>query len=159
LGEAAKEIFREKGLSEESTWETLIEHYGGNPLNLKIVSTRIRDLFNGLCSEFLKGNTFVFGGIVPILEREFNRLTSLEKDVMRWMANERKPVSLEDMLKSGSSIRLIDLIEDAIDSLLRRSLIEKTSGGTALFTLQPVVMEYVADKFLDEESTKSTQET
>jgi GTPase SAR1 family protein len=162
LGEAAKEIFREKELppEEESTWETLIQYYRGNPLILKIVSTRIKD-FYGLCSNFLKGKTFVFREIRDLLDRELTRLTKLEKNIMRWMANKRKPVSPEDVpienlkrwIPEDLPITVLQSkLIDAMQSLLRRSLIEKNSGEKFLFTLQPVVMEYVADKFPDEES-------
>ncbi|MFE1747040.1 NB-ARC domain-containing protein [Coleofasciculus sp. H7-2] len=57
LGEAAREILRDKGLAEEETWDKLINTYQANPLWLKIVSTMIQDLFSGRVSEFSKYDT------------------------------------------------------------------------------------------------------
>lgn len=150
LKEEAREIFKEKNLSEVDKWENLIQLYRGNPLALKIVATTIQELFGGNVSEFLKENTIVFGDIGDILDEQFERLSTLEQEILYWLAIECKPVSLpklrEDIL---SPVALPELIE-ALESLRRRSLIERTAtGGSALFTLQqPVVTEYITSQLI-----------
>lgn len=146
LGEAAQEILREKDLSyEEEKWQKLIYLYGGNPLALKIVSTIIQDLFGGSVAKFLAHNTMVISDeIQEILAQQFARLSNLEKQIMYELSIHFEPVSL---LKLADNISLTvsrsEIIE-ALDSLGRRSLIEKTTGASEiLFTLQPVVMKYV----------------
>lgn len=141
LGEAAKEIFREKGLLEESRWQTLIEFYCGNPLCLNLVSTRIRDVFDGKISEFFD-STLVFREIRNLLDAHFERLSDLEKEIMYRLAQKCQPVALRNLRKDLT----VSGVTDAVDSLLRRSLIEKIAvQDETRFTLQSVVMEYVTE--------------
>jgi WD40 repeat protein/transcriptional regulator with XRE-family HTH domain len=151
-----QEILKVKGLcgvEEECT--AIVERYAGNPLALKIVATAILDVFNGNVSEFLQQNTAVFGDIHDILEQQFERLSDLEKDIMYWLAINREPVSLLELQEDFVSPIPSKKILEALESLVRRSLIEKASPtlfekSAAHFTLQPVVMEYVTDRFVDQ---------
>jgi WD40 repeat protein len=148
MNEAAQEILISKGLigSEKET-EELIQLYRGNPLALKIVATSIQDLFNGNISEFIKQGTTVFNGIRKLLEEQFNRLSNLEKKIMYWLAISRELTFIEelrqDIIPTVSRSKLIETLE----YLGRRSLIET---GTGSFTQQPVVMEYMTEKFIQE---------
>lgn len=148
--EEAWEIFQSKGLAEEEKWEQLIKLYRGNPLALKIVATTIRDLFGGKVSEFLKQSTLVFGDISTLLEGQFMRLSPIEQEIIYWLAIARKPISLpelrENMLLPISQRELLE----AVASLGRRSLIEKIPGNEAVFSLQPAVMEYVTNHFIEQ---------
>ncbi len=148
--EEAWEIFQSKGLAEEEKWEQLIELYRGNPLALKIVATTIRELFGGKVSEFLKQSTLVFGDISTLLEAQFLRLSPIEQEILYWLAIERKAISLpqlrENMLLPISQRELLE----AVASLGRRSLIEKIPGNEAVFSLQPAVMEYVTNHFIEQ---------
>ena len=148
----AQKIFQAKGsfCGSESEWRILTEHYAGNPLALKIVAPAIRDFFDSSVSKFLgvlEQETLVFDDIRHLLERQFNRLTDLEKAVMYCVALNREPLSLqelqEDLVPEVSTSKLLE----ALASLLRRSLIEKTSTN---FTQQPVVMEYMTERFIEQ---------
>ncbi|HHP7245479.1 MAG TPA: eIF2A-related protein, partial [Elainellaceae cyanobacterium] len=147
-GDAAKDIFHQAGYvnATDAEWEHLIETYNGNPLALKIVSKALQELFDGNVREFLQQGQAVFGGIRDFLKQEFDQLSSAEKDLMYWLAINREPVSLQellaDVLPSLSGHWL-----DGVDSLLGRSLIEKRNSR---FTLQPVVMEYVTDFLIEQ---------
>ncbi|WP_392436056.1 NB-ARC domain-containing protein [Chlorogloeopsis fritschii PCC 9212] len=141
------EIFKIKGLKvAEEECEAIIKRYAGNPLALKIVATTIEDVFDGNVSEFLRQETAVFGDIHDILEQQFNRLSGLEKEIMYWLAINREPISLselrEDIVSPVPSAKLLE----ALESLGRRSLVEKSA---ATFTLQPVVMEYVTQVLIE----------
>lgn len=146
-------IFELKGTFSASAleWQELNNHYSGNPLALKIISTTIQDLFGGNISSFLSQGKYVFGDLQDFLEQQFNRLSSLEKVVIYWLAINRVPISLLELLADITpSVSPAQLLE-ATESLFRRCLIEKTQGtsDTPLFTLQPVVMEYVTDNLID----------
>jgi GTPase SAR1 family protein len=146
LGEAAEEIFREKDLFyEEEKWQTLIKLYGGNPLALKLVSTTIQDLFGGSVSNFLEQNTIVIANdFRQILEQHFVRLSDLEKKIMYELAIHTEPIPLSQLAENISLTVSRSEIIEALDSLGRRSLIEKSKvADEVLFTLQPVVMKYV----------------
>ncbi|BAY25138.1 WD-40 repeat-containing protein [Calothrix sp. NIES-2100] len=143
-----EEIFHTQGLSGTQTEQVkLIEFYKGHPLALKIISTTIKELFDSSITAFLSQNTIVFGGIRQLLDQQFHRLSDLETEVMYWLAINREPVGIgqlrEDIVTLSSQSNLVE----ALQSLVRRSLIEKSN---ALFTLQPVVMEYLSDRLIAE---------
>ncbi len=143
-----QKIFQAKGFSgSEAQERLLIQRYRGNPLALKIVATTTQELFDGDVSQFLEQGTAVFGDIWDLLEQQFNRLSALEKQIMYWLAINREWVSIpelrEDIVPPVSQRELLE----ALESLQQRSLIEKKS---ATFTQQPVVMEYMTDRFIEQ---------
>ncbi|MDZ8187965.1 MAG: NB-ARC domain-containing protein [Nostoc sp. ChiSLP02] len=151
----AQEILKLKGLSAvEDELQATIERYAGNPLALKIVATTIQDIFDGNVSEFLQQDTAVFGDIRDVLEQQFERLSDLEKDIMYWLAINREPITLKELREDIVSPVPQAKFLEAIESLGRRSLIEKATPTPSqktgsLFTLQPVVMEYVTTNLIE----------
>lgn len=147
----AEKIFHDKSLAEPDQWHSLISLYRGNPLALKIVATIIKDLFGGQVSEFLKQNTLAFGDISGLVQMQFSRLSSLETEILQWLAIERQPVSLsklrQNMLLPVSQRELLE----AVASLGQRSLIEKNPDlSEAVFSLQPLLMEYVTTQIIEQ---------
>ena len=142
LGEPAREIFTDKGLAESEKWSELIDIYRGNPLWLNIVSAAIQDLFSGKVSEFLSYDSLVLGDLEYLLHQHFQRLSDSEKQVMSWLANQIKAVEISKkpaLLELSPSEFL-----KAVESLRRRSLIEKVQkGDRALFAVQRAIAEYV----------------
>ncbi|MGA7935929.1 MAG: pentapeptide repeat-containing protein, partial [Kovacikia sp.] len=133
----------------EAEGGVIVDHYAGNPLALKLAAASIRDLLHGNVSEFLslmQQGRLLFGDIQDLLRRHFNRLSSLEQEVMYWLAIAREAISLEelktDLLLSTSRLKLAE----TLDSLNRRSLLEISSTG---FTLQPAVMEYITNRLIE----------
>jgi NB-ARC domain len=147
LGAEAGEIFREKGLGEPEKWSELIDLYRGNPLWLNIVATMIQDLFGGSVSEFLSYDTLFLGDLESLLHQQCDRLFESEKQVISWLASEAAPVEIS---KFSAHLELSpSALLQAVQSLGRRLLIEKVKQGEkTLFTLQPVLMEYVQNHFL-----------
>jgi WD40 repeat protein len=148
----ARKVLQTKGVlkASESEWNILINRYAGNPLALKIVASSIRDCFDSNIAdflEFLKQGPFIFDDIRDLLERQFDRLTALEQAIMNWLAINREPTPLEalqvDLL---ANLPASDLIQ-ALASLQRRSLIEKTGE---VYTQQPVVMEYTIAQLIEQ---------
>ncbi|MEW6492668.1 MAG: NB-ARC domain-containing protein [Cyanobacteriota bacterium] len=152
-----RKIFEMKGLSgSEPELRTLLKRYAGNALALKVVATTILDLFDGNISEFFQQDTTVFGDIRDILDQQFERLSDLEKGIMYWLTINREPVSLSELRLDMVSLVPRTKLLEALESLGRRSLVEKNSSH---FTLQPVVMEYVnyhlIEQICDEIVTKN----
>ena len=146
--EEGQKIFKVKGLfGSESECRKLVERYAGNALALKVVATTIQDLFHGNIAEFLKQETAVFGDIRELLNQQFERLSDLEKEIMYWLAINREPVALSEVCSDIVSPVPQPKLLDALESLGRRSLVEKSA---ALFTLQPVVMEYVTNLLIEQ---------
>ncbi|KYC40890.1 hypothetical protein WA1_25050 [Scytonema hofmannii PCC 7110] len=143
-----QEILKLKGIAaSESEIGTLIDRYAGNALALKVVATTIQDVFCGNVTKFLQQETTVFGDICDLLDQQFERLSCLEKDIMYWLAINREQVSLLELQEDIVSPVPPQKLLEALESLVRRSLVEKSA---ALFTLQPVVMEYVTQRFIEQ---------
>ncbi len=156
--DACEQLFAEKevvGTPEE--WARLVEAYAGNPLALKVVAETIKEIFAGEIGPFLKQGTVIFGGIQELLAEQFARLSVLEQTVLLWLAIAREPLGIDELfallalpLPQGQMI-------EAMDSLRRRSLIErgKLPGS---FTLQSVVLEYVTGLLIEEATNEIKQQ-
>jgi WD40 repeat protein/transcriptional regulator with XRE-family HTH domain len=139
-------------IGDADTWAKLVHRYGGNGLALKIVSETIRQIYNGAVVTFLEGAiaTYgtVFGGIRRLLDVQFERLSSIERDVLTRMAVEREPVSLVELSSAmRPSVGRGSLVE-AIENLRRRSLVDR-GDRAASFTLQSMVLEYMTDRLVE----------
>lgn len=139
-------------ICEEMQSTQLSDRYGGNPLALKLVGTTIHELFEGQVQLFLNSGTPLLQGIRQVLAQQFQRLLPLEQEVMNWLAIYREPVTLVELQRSFvHAPDLAELIE-ALESLWRRSLIEKSvaiADQSPRFTQQPVIMEYVTRSLID----------
>jgi WD40 repeat protein len=157
-------IFRQKGAftGSEAEWQTLIHHYGGNPLALKLVAAATQDLFNGSIAEvlpYLSQGLAVFEDIRDLLDRQCERLSEAEQKTLFWFAIHREPVSIADIRENVVNRAIQQQIPNLINSLFRRSLIEKAkptllAKTDGLFSLQPVVMEYVTERFVQQICTE-----
>ena len=125
----------------------LIDSYVGNPLALKIVAQAIVNLFDGQISPFLDQGKVIFGGVRALLDEQDARLSATEQSVLFWLAILREPVSLQEL----QNVLVVPLsrtqILEAIDSLYRRSLVERGQRPGS-FTLQSVVLEYTTDRLV-----------
>ncbi len=134
-------ILEDKGLiGSKKAMLDLVQLYSGNPLALKIVSTFIKDLFNGDIDEFIKQGLTAFVGIESLLDSQFNNLSDLEKKVMYWLAINREPVTIKELFDEIVDKPIFFHLIDSLEKLKTRSLIETIDGK---FTLQNVVMEYM----------------
>ncbi|MEG4588361.1 hypothetical protein QUA54_24545 [Microcoleus sp. MOSTC5] len=114
---------------------------------LNIVSAAIKDLFSGQISDFLSYGSLVLGDLEYLLHQHFQRLSESEKQVMSWLANQIKAVEI------SKKAALLELSPSeflkAVESLRRRSLIEKVQkGDRAIFTVQPAIAEYIKTHIL-----------
>jgi WD40 repeat protein/DNA-binding SARP family transcriptional activator len=127
--------------------QRLGQFYGYNPLALKIVATSIQDLFDGDIAAFLSQGPTILNNIHRLLEQQCQRCTPIETTVMYWLAINREWTTVRELMADlEPKISRAELLE-ALESLRWRSLLEKQSGS---YTQQPVVMEYVTQKFLEQ---------
>ena len=147
-----QKLIAEKGFTlAEPAGRSLVEHYGGNPLALKIVATTIQELFEGDIAAFLEHSTIVFGDIADLLAQQFDRLSVAEQQVMYWLAINREGVALAELKQDIVPAIAQRALLEAMESLHQRSLVEKvTLTEKKLFTQQPVVMEYVTERLITE---------
>jgi WD40 repeat protein/transcriptional regulator with XRE-family HTH domain len=147
---ACQEILRARDVSGDlDQYAALARLYGGNPLALNLVSEPIRDLFDGDIGAFLASGDAFFNGMGRLLEQQIIRTSTLEQSLLEWLAIAREPLALEDLASSLlEPVQRGDFLK-ALEALRRRSLIERTGRG-ASFTLQPVVMEYVTRRLIND---------
>ncbi len=149
--EEAKEIFKEKGKfrGSEAEWELLVAHFGGNPLILKTLASSVQEFFAGNISQFimtLGQNRWLFGDIRTILDRMFERLSVAEQRLMYWLIVVQEIPPLSDLSSDTLPTKSLQEFLAIVDSLRRRSLIEKTATG---FEQKPLIKEYVKEKLVE----------
>ncbi|MBW4542896.1 MAG: AAA family ATPase [Symplocastrum torsivum CPER-KK1] len=145
-GAEGQQILIAKGLeATKSQSQTLVNYFGGNPLAIKIAATTIQTLFGGNIQGFLAQGSHVFSDLWDLLDRQFERLSALQQQIMYWLVINREavmPAKLQEEILPKVPLR--ELLE-ALESLQARSLIETADTG---LTLQPVIMEYVTERFI-----------
>jgi WD40 repeat protein len=145
-----QQIFREKGsfYGSETDWQAIAQHYAGNPLALKIAAAAVEDFFGNSIAELshrIQVGSYIFDDIYDLLDRQFDRLSDLEKEGMYWLAVSREPLRFDELQDDVLSVSAKHRLIDTLASLKHRDLIEKGAKG---FTQQPVVMEYVTDRLV-----------
>jgi hypothetical protein len=92
----------------------------------------------------------VFGDIYKLLDEQFERLSTLEREVIYWLAADQEPISFSQLQeKMGISVSKLHLMQ-GLESLSRRSLIE---AQQSYFALQSIVIEYVLYRFRQTEDS------
>src|SRR6266699_3706188 len=147
---ACQQVLAEKEVvGSVADYARLIEVYAGNPLALKIVAQTIVDLFEGQIAPFLEQGEVVFGGVRELLDEQYARISALEQSVLLWLAILREPVTLQELLAVLSVPLPRSQVLQAVESLHRRSLLERGQRQGS-FTLHAVVMEYVTTRLIAE---------
>ncbi len=143
----ARQILQHEDLvGDDETWQRFIALYSGNPLALKLAAESIRELFAGNIQVFLAQGETIIGDMQELLEQQFLRLSSLEQELLYWLALAREKTALDTLRDDIVHVVPKGELLEALKSLRRRSLVE--SSDTALFSLQAVIMEYVTDRFI-----------
>ncbi|MUG93231.1 NACHT domain-containing protein [Scytonema sp. UIC 10036] len=155
----AEEILKDKELLRDgNAWEDLIRIYRGHPLALQIVSTIIHESFNGSVTTFLEEKTIILGDISILLSQQFKRLSSLEKEIMYWLALQQQPISILQLQLYVKSQITSSVLLEVLTSLGWRSLIEKTAeDNEVMFTLQPMVMKFTISEFVNQICSEISQ--
>lgn len=146
-----RKIFAELGSFEGSDqeWQELIAFYNGNPLVLELVARHIKEVFFGNISYFLQDGKQVFEDLRDLLNWHFNRLSEQEKEITYWFAINREAVSIADLRHDILTSYRQKSIPSTLQSLQRKLPIEKNKHISA-FTLQPVLIEYMTEQFIEQ---------
>jgi hypothetical protein len=147
IGDGARQILADRGLTDEHRWHELIHLYGGNPSWLQIIAATIQDLFNGSVAPLLSYCTsdLFLGDLEPTLKQSYRRLSQREKIAIAWLATQEAPVEVTrkpaDFPLSHSDYW------KAVQSLMRRCLVEKvTAKGILRFAVGPTVAQFVKEQ-------------
>lgn len=138
----ARDIFGQVG-----EVSALVQMYGGNPLALQLVATALRELFGRDIGTFLATGDAFFNGVGTLMARQCARSTPLERAIMRWLALEREPLPVNMLLTRLSDVARPGEILTALESLRRRAQVER-DPHQAVFSLQPVIREFLTDQLV-----------
>lgn len=128
----------------DKEWDDLVDFYGGNPLALRLAAQRITEGHGGNISTFLRIDSLIFKDIRKLLDWYFTRLSVHEREIMYWLAINREPVLPSDLKDDTLSLPAHKVI-DELQSLQRKLLLERNETS---FTLQPVLIEYITERFI-----------
>ncbi|NJN85094.1 MAG: NACHT domain-containing protein [Leptolyngbyaceae cyanobacterium SL_7_1] len=112
-----------------ANWHVLNDYYAGNPRLLKMVVSRIEDYFGGSVTEYLQNLTnerLWFSDLEDLLAQPLDRLSLAEKVILRQLASQRQWCSLAQIRGDEVDNHWYGDLLEILDSLNRRSLIEKT---------------------------------
>ncbi|MEG4368816.1 NB-ARC domain-containing protein [Microcoleus sp. B4-C5] len=149
-----QKILADKGLKPTLLQcQNLVNHFGGNSLAIKLAATTIKTIFSGEIDAFLAQGNTVFSDLWDLLDRQFDRLSPLQQQIMYGIAiNQERatPANLKaEILPKVSGRQLME----ALQSLAERSLIfdELSLNYTASTSLmlQPAIAEYVKERWLE----------
>ena len=144
-----EQLLIEKGVvGSDSGKAKLIDLYTGNPLALKIVAQTIVDLFDGAIAPFLDQGEIIFGSIRNLLAEQFARLSPVEQSLLLWLAILREPATLNELAAVLVTPVARGRVLEALQSLYRRSLIERGQVPGS-FTVQSVVLEYLTARLVE----------
>lgn len=154
-------IFQDKACTgkDQAAWELIIRHYAGNPLALKIVASAVQELFSGHVDgliPYLQQGRLKFDDITDLLDRQYERLTAAEQHIIYWLCINREPTSLLELEQDIVSESIKRQLLNFLTSLVRRCLVERTAQG---WSLQPVVMEYINEKLIEQICLEITSQT
>jgi NB-ARC domain len=133
-------------------WQEVYDHYGGNPLALKVATIAAVEMTGGgekmlELYPLMKQGKLQFRDIDDVLRRQFERLSAIEQQLVYWLAISRTPVTGIDLrknllLKNCTPGEIIN----AIQSLSRRCV---TICHDRDWSIQPVMMSYVTNRLID----------
>ena len=110
---------------------------------LNIIADAVEDLCDRNVTQFLSCPSIYLGDLEPILERYFQGLSELEKQVILWIASQETAI---DISTTPPDIPLLQSdLWKAIQSLKRRCLVTKKDNLLSLLT---VLKQYIKSNHL-----------
>ncbi|MEM9815174.1 MAG: NB-ARC domain-containing protein [Cyanobacteria bacterium P01_D01_bin.6] len=146
---AGREILQTKGLELDEAnpqSQELIDRYSGNPQALHLVATAIQREFLGDVDDFLAEEGAAVEDVRTLLDQHLTRLAPLERSILFWLAINREPVGLDELMEDLLPPVTKREVRSALRGLSDRYLIESVGKQ---FTLQNVIMEFASDRFVE----------
>ena len=157
--EAGREILKTKGLAldeADDQGQELIRRCSGNPQALHLVATAIQREFLGDVDDFLQEQVTAVEDVRSLLDQHLSRLAPLERSVLFWLAINREPVGLDELIEDLLPPVTKQEVRGALRGLSDRYLIEAVGKQ---FTLQNVIMEFTSDQFVQEVCIELTSQS
>jgi NB-ARC domain len=141
----------------EQMWQEVYDHYGGNPLALKVATIAAVELTGGgekmlELYPLMQQGKLQFRDIDDVLRRQFERLSPIEQQLVCWLTISRTPVTGTE-LRANSVLKACEPGEiiNALQSLSRRCV---TICHDRDWSIQPVMMNYVTNRLINQLATE-----
>jgi hypothetical protein len=132
--------------SSQQQWISLWERYGYNPKPIAIATSAIETFFDGNINQFLEQKSILLNNIREILDRQFERLTNLEKKIAYLLAINCTSITTEQLkLEFIPQSSTIDILE----SLKNLEQIGFLRDRRATYTLSAVAQDYLKSKLFE----------
>ncbi|MEM1279854.1 MAG: NB-ARC domain-containing protein [Cyanobacteria bacterium P01_H01_bin.152] len=132
----------------DEAWTRLIELYDGNPLALELAAHHIKTVFGRQIAHFFRDGNPIFHNLRELLDWHVERLSEPEKAILYWFAINREPVSVAELSQDVVATWQQQL-PDIFQALRKKLPLEESEDGTH-FTLQPVLIEYMTAKLIEQ---------
>jgi WD40 repeat protein len=136
----------------EQMWQEVYTHYSGNPLALKLATIAAVEMTGGGTAmlgvyPLMSEGKLPFRNIDDSLQRQFDRLSTIEQQLVYWLAISREPItSIELRSHLLPHTTLQGEIFNALQSMLRRCIATRQEQSWAL---QPVTISYVTRRSIE----------
>jgi AAA+ ATPase superfamily predicted ATPase len=157
--EEAKEILIAKGLSgTDKELEEFSRRYS-NPWILREIADNVRAVFHDSISPFMDISIFVNDEITNFLDIQFQKLTKAEINIIYWVALRRNSALWNQLVEDSHQVlsynQLFQVLNDLIE---KRSLLAKNIEYIPiLYILDPVILKYTTNRFVQESSKEIIQ--
>jgi WD40 repeat protein/transcriptional regulator with XRE-family HTH domain len=139
----------------DQDWERLTRQYEGSPLALDLAARHIRAAYGGSLAAFLHDGNTLFRGLDDLLDWYFGRFNDLQKEILYWLACAREPISLDGLRGLLVSLLSRQALPSTLQALQQALPIQQAG---AAFTLQPVLMEYMSARLIEQVVAELTDE-
>ncbi|PHJ63542.1 WD-repeat protein [Nostoc linckia z18] len=149
--EEAKEILRAESLfGTDSELEEFSRRYS-NPWILKRIAQSVRTVFDGDISPFMANSILVDDVITDFLDRQFEKLKKAEINLIYWVAIRRNSASWYQLVEDTNQFLSYNQLFQTLNDLLERHslLVKNTEDIPTLFILDPVILKYTNNKFIE----------
>ncbi|WP_310426410.1 NB-ARC domain-containing protein [Chamaesiphon sp. VAR_48_metabat_135_sub] len=151
---AAHELVQAYGCPQLPTqmWQDVHAHYAGNPLALKIATIAAVEMTGGGekmldLYPLMKQGKLKFRNIDDSLDRQFDRLSDVEQQLIYWLAIEREPITGAELRSNlATDTRAPGEIINALQSLSRRCII---ACHEQTWSIQPVMTTHLTNRSID----------
>ncbi len=146
------EILRAEGISAtDSELEEFSRRYS-NPWILKRIARKVQNVSPDV-SDFLENTSiFVDDVITEFLDQQFQELSKAETTLIYWVALRRNSATwhqlVQDSHQSFSYNQLFKFLDDLIAK--RSFIVKNTEDITTLYILDPVILKYTTERFVQE---------
>lgn len=131
---------------DENHWREIATLYNGNPFAIDLAARHIKSVYSENIIEFLKNGQPIFQDVRDLLDWHFERLSHAEREILYWLAVNRRPMSLIELQRFLVSHISKRDSSSVLQNLQMRIPLERSKAG---FTVQPIIIEYVTEKIID----------